>query len=129
MHSTLERPFKPIEFTPGTIAAFDLPTLASQLMMEKPFTEHGRNAVTLTRDDRHTTVLTVAKQGKTVPEHRAPGPTTLVLLSGSITLMSNGSADKLLLTDGMAAAFAPDVEHRIEAHTDSAFLIVIGAKQ
>ena len=51
------------------------------------------------------------------------------MLSGFITLMSNEDADKISLTDGMAAAFAPDVEHRIDAHTDSAFLILIGGKQ
>lgn len=129
MHTTFERPFKPIEITPGTIDAFDLRALADQLMTESPFTEHGRNALTLTRGDNHTTVLTVAKAGKIVQDHSAPGPTTIVMLSGSITLMTNGDAQKIPLAAGTAASFAPDVTHRIEAHTDSAFLIVIGGKQ
>jgi quercetin dioxygenase-like cupin family protein len=128
MHTTFERPFKPIEFTPGTTDAFDLRTLAQQLMTEKPFTEHGRNGLTLTRDDNHTTVLTVAKAGKIVQEHSPPGPTTIVMLLGSVSLLTNGEGQKIPLSDGMAAAFAPDVAHRIEAHTDSAFLIMIGSK-
>lgn len=129
MHITFERPFKPIEIAPGTVDAFDLRALANQLMTESPFTEHGRNALTLTRNDKHTTVLTVAKAGKIVQEHSSPGPTTIVMISGSVTLMTNGEAQKIPLSAGTAASFAPDVTHRIEAHSDSAFLIVIGGKQ
>jgi quercetin dioxygenase-like cupin family protein len=128
MHSTFERPFKPIEFTAGTIDAFNLQALANQLMKEKPFTEHGRNALTLTRHDDHTTVLTVAKAGKSCQEHSPGGTTTIVMLSGSATLMTNGDNQKIPLTNGMAAAFASDVTHRIEALTDSTFLTMIGGK-
>jgi quercetin dioxygenase-like cupin family protein len=129
MHSTFKRPFKPVEFTPGTIECFDLPALADQLRMEEPYIEHGRSGLTLTRDDNHTMVLTVAKAGKIAHEYNPLGPTTIVMLSGSMTLMTDESTEKVLLRSGMAAAFAPNVTHRIEAHADSAFLIMIGGKQ
>lgn len=129
MHAIFERPFTPIEFTPGTIDVFDLQALAKQLMQEKSFTEHGRNGLTLTRDDKHASVLTVAKAGKSVQEHTPAGPTTIVMLSGSMTLVTDRDAQKIPLSEGMAVAFAPDVTHHIEAHTDSAFLIMIGDKQ
>lgn len=128
MHATFERPFNPAEFTPGTIEVFNLQAMAKQLMTEKPFIEHGRSGLTLTRDDNHTMVLTVAKGGKTVQEHHPAGPTTIVMLSGSMTLMTNKNDQNVSLMSGMAAAFAPDVAHQIIAHTDSAFLIMIGGK-
>jgi quercetin dioxygenase-like cupin family protein len=129
MHSTFERPFKPVEFTPGMIECFDFQALADQLRTEEPYIEHGRSGLTLTRDHHHTMVLTVAKAGKIAHEYNPLGPITIVMLSGSVTLMTNETAQKIPLMGGMAAAFAPDVTHRIEAHTDSVLLIMIGGNQ
>jgi quercetin dioxygenase-like cupin family protein len=129
MHSTFERPFKPVELTSGVIEAFDLQALAGQLREEESFTEHGRNDLTLTRDDHHTMALTVAKAGKVAHEHSPLGPTTIVVLTGSMKLMTNADTQQTSLTSGMAAAFAPGVTHRIESQTDSAFLMIIGGRQ
>ena len=128
MYTTFTRPFKPVELAPTTVEAFHVQELASQLMTEKPFTEHGRNALTLVRSERLTMVLTVAKEGKTIPEHHPPGPTTIVVLSGSVTLMAAEQEQSIRLDSGTSAAFAPDVVHSVEAHEDSVFLILIGGK-
>jgi len=47
---------------------------------------------------------------------------------GSCTLSTEDNQTKIQLSDGTIAAFAPDVVHYVEAHSDSAFLIVIGAQ-
>jgi hypothetical protein len=128
MHTTFERPFKPVELTTATIEAFDLQSLARQLKLEKPFMEHGRNGLTLARDDQLTMVLTVAKEGKMLLEPRPPGPVAIVMLSGSITLATAGSEPQISLDTGTSAAFAPDMVDHVEVHTESAFLIMIGGK-
>jgi len=128
MQTTFERPFKPIELMPSMIEGFDLRALSEQLMTEEPFTEHGRNALTLVHRHALTIVLTVARAGKTVREHSSSGPTTVIGVMGSCTLSTEDNQTKIQLSDGTIAAFAPDVVHYVEAHSDSAFLIVIGAQ-
>jgi quercetin dioxygenase-like cupin family protein len=128
MRATFVRPFKPVELTTATVEAFDLHAMARQLMEEEPFEEHGRNAVTLIRGERLTMVLTVAKEGKVIQEHHAPGPTTVVVLLGSIILSTDGNGEKIPVGNGSAVAFSSDVSHTVEAEKDSAFLIIIGGK-
>lgn len=129
MQIIFERPFKPVELTPATIEAFDLQALAHQLKLEKPFMEHGRNGLTLARDEHLTMVLTVAKEGKMLLEPRPPGPVAIVMLSGAVTLTTAGAAPQISLDTGMSAAFSPDIVDHVEVHRESAFLIVIGGRQ
>lgn len=63
-----------------------------------------------------------------VREHRSSGPTTVIGVTGSCTLSTEDGQTKIRLGDGTIAAFALDVVHDVEAHSDSAFLIVIGAQ-
>ena len=128
MYASFTRPFQPIELTTGTIEAFDLQALGKQLMTETPFTQHGRNGLTLVRADDLTMVLTVAKAGKVIQEHTSQGPTAILVLVGSITLTAAGDSKGQALEQGMAAAMASNVAHSVEAHTDSVFLIIIGSQ-
>lgn len=129
MRATFVRPFKPAELTASTVEAFDLHAMARQLIEEEPFEEHGRNALTLARGEDLTMVLTVAKAGKTIPEHQSPGPTTVVVLFGSIIFSVEANGTKIPLGNGSATAFAPRLAHTVEAEKDSAFLIIIGGKE
>jgi hypothetical protein len=129
MHTDFARPFKPTELTSSSIEAFDLQALARQLKQGKAFIEHGRNGLTLARDDQLTMVLTVAKEGKILLEPRPPGPSAIVMLYGAVTLTTEGSASRICLDTGTSAAFAPDSVDYVEVHTDSAFLITIGGRQ
>lgn len=56
MQTTVERPVKPIGLTSSVIEGFDLQALSEQLMTEDPFTEPGRNALTLVRSHALTIV-------------------------------------------------------------------------
>jgi quercetin dioxygenase-like cupin family protein len=129
MYAPFTRPFQPVELTTGTIEAFDLQALGKQLMTEAPFTQHGRNGLTLVRSDDLTMVLTVAKAGKVVQEHDSQGPTAILVLAGSITLTAPGDSKGQRLEQGKAVALASHVAHFVEAHTDSVFLIIIGSQR
>jgi quercetin dioxygenase-like cupin family protein len=128
MHTAFERPFRPTELPPTTLEGFDLRALADQLILEEPFTQHSRNALTLVRSNALTIVLTVVKAGTTVREHSSSGPTSVIGITGSCTLVAEEAQTEVHLTAGTIAAFAEDVVHHVEAHSDSAFLIVIGTK-
>ena len=127
MQTAFERPYKPVELTASTLEAFDVRALAQQLMTEDPFTEHGRNGLTLALGDHLTMVLTVAKTGKMALENQPPGPAILVVLWGALSLAPQDGSP-LHLGDGQFAAFAPDVVPMVEIHADCAFLTIIGGK-
>lgn len=65
------------------VEGFDRRALSEPLMTDDPFTEHGRNALTLVRSHALTIVLTVAKAGKTVREHSSSGPATVIGVTDS----------------------------------------------
>ncbi len=127
MSQAFERPFRPLELAASPMTSLPIHAMAQQLMTEDAFNQSGRSALTLARDRALTVILTVMKAGATLNEHQAPGPVTLVPLFGQITLAS-AQGDSLPLDHASAAVFAAQTPHRVEAQTDSAFLIVMGGK-
>jgi quercetin dioxygenase-like cupin family protein len=128
MQTAFVRPYKPVELTASTLDAFDVQALAQQLTAEDPFTEHGRNGLTLALGDPLTIVLTVAKTGKMAIENHPPGPAILVVLWGSLSLSPQDGQSPVRLSNNQFAAFAPDLVHTVEIHADCAFLTIIGGK-
>lgn len=126
MDKAFERPYRPLKVGETWIESFPLKAMARQLMDEDAFAESGRNALTLVRGDEMTVVLTVIRAGTALHEHRAPGPATVILLSGNIRML--GGDEKMPLEPGSAVSFTADVLHAVEAVEDSAFLIVIGGR-
>ena len=126
MEKAFERPYRPLKVNETWIESFPLKAMARQLMDENAFAESGRNALTLVRGDEMTVVLTVMKEGAALHEHRAPGPATVILLSGRIR-MSSG-AEETPLEPGSAVSFTANLRHAVKAVEDSAFLIVIGGR-
>ncbi len=126
MDKAFERPYKPLNFSKSWIESFPLHAMAEQLMAEGPFDESGRNALSLVRGDEMTVVLTVMKAGAALHEHRAPGPATVVLLSGRIRI--SAGAEEMPLEPGSAVSFTANLRHAVTAMEDSAFLIVIGGR-
>ena len=126
MDKAFERPYRPLNVDDSWIESFPLKAMARQLMDEDAFAESGRNALTLVRGDEMTVVLTVIRAGTALHEHRAPGPATVIPLSGNIRML--GGNEKMPLEPGSAVSFTADVLHAVEAVEDSAFLIVIGGR-
>ena len=129
MHASFERPFKPVELTAAMVKSFALHAIAQQLMTEKAFTEHGRDGLTLVRGEGLTLVLTAVQEGKVCEKHTSMGPTAIIVLSGTISLVIEGMEEKISLESGAVVALAEHVVHVIEAHTDSTFLTIIGEQE
>ncbi len=117
---------KPIELTGSATRNFALQAMAERLVGEEPFTKTGRTAVTLAKGDDMTAVLVVTAAGTLLGEHTAPGPVTLVVLSGSIVFRH--AEGEIPVGEGEAVAFARGVAHSVKSVDDSAFLLVIGGK-
>lgn len=126
MVRAFERPYRPLKVNETWIESFPLHAMAEQLMVEDAFAESGRNALSLVRGDEMTVVLTVMKEGAVLHEHRAPGPATVVLLSGRIRISSG--AEEATLESGSAVSFTANLRHAVKAAEESAFLIVIGGR-
>ncbi len=126
MDKAFERPYRPSHLDTSWIGSFPLLAMAEQLMAEEAFAGSGRNALTLVRGEDLTVVLTVIREGALIHEHRAPGPATVITLSGSIRILTGN--EKMTLEHGSAVSFTADVPHAVEAGQDSAFLIVIGGR-
>jgi quercetin dioxygenase-like cupin family protein len=95
-------------------------------MKEEAFRKSGRDALTLVHGRDLTAVLTAAKKGTICGEHRNPGPTMILPLSGSLRISASALGRSLDLRRGSAAAVAPKVPHVIEARSTCAFLTLIG---
>ncbi len=107
MEKAFERPYRPLNFSKSWIESFPLHAMAEQLMREDAFDESGRNALSLVRGDEMTVVLTVMKAGAALHEHRAPGPATVVLLSGRIRI--SAGAEEATLESGSAVSFTANL--------------------
>jgi quercetin dioxygenase-like cupin family protein len=128
MSAAFERPFRPVELSDATLTSFPVQEMAQQLMSEEAFQTSGRNALTLIRDQNLTVVLTVLKAGAVLQEHHAPAPVTLLPLFGNFILLADEGRKSAELSPGTTGAFSADLEHRVEAIQDSAFLIVMGGQ-
>ena len=126
MEKAFTRPYRPLKVNETWIESFPLHAMAEQLKGEDAFAESGRNALSLVRGDEMTVVLTVMKEGAALNEHRAPGPATVILLSGRIRV--SAGAEEATLESGSAVSFTANLRHAVKAAEDSAFLIVIGGR-
>ena len=126
MNTSFAHPYRPVDLNTSMIEAFPLPSMAEQLLREATSAKSGRAALTLARGDDMTVVLTAMKAGTALQEHHAPGPATVITLSGSIIFTT--SAEKITLEQGEAVTFTADILHAVYASEDSAFLIIIGGK-
>lgn len=117
---------KPVELTKSVARSFSLEPLAEELRQEAAYERSGRTAASLARGDDMTVVLTVVRAGELVREHEAPGPVSVIVLSGRVRFGTE--EEELVLGAHEMVSFAGDVTHSVEAVEDSAFLIVIGGR-
>jgi quercetin dioxygenase-like cupin family protein len=125
----MSAPYKPFDFSTSDIHVVELAKLARELGSGDVFQKSGRVAVTVAREARMTVVLTVLKRGSEIHEHEAPGPVTLVVISGRVSVRpESGGGTESLLDAGSSAVFAPEVRHSLVGLLDSVVLIVIGGR-
>ena len=102
---------------------YDLEVQLERLRFEAPFQERGRDSLTLVRDPSFTLLLVVLNTGALLPEHKAPGPISVLVLEGRVAFSAQGKRLELGL-HGLVTLPA-QVLHEVEALEDSAILVTI----
>ena len=104
---------------------YDLAEQLTQLRADAPIQAHGRDSLTLVRDSALTLILTALSARSRLPEHRVPGPITVLVLDGRVAFSTQGKRIELgphgLLT------LPAGVLHEVDALEDSAILVSIAA--
>ena len=112
---------------PQTIAfnQYHLEQQLSALRSDAPIRAHGRDSVTLVKDAGFSLVLVALERGGRLPEHRAPGAITVLVLGGRIAFTAQGERRELGMHDLITLPVR--VPHEVEALEESAILITITA--
>ena len=95
------------------------------LRADAPIRAHGRDSVTLVKDAGVSLVLVALERGGRLPEHRAPGAISVLVLGGRVAFTAHGER-KELATHALVTLPAR-VPHEVEALEESAILINIYA--
>jgi quercetin dioxygenase-like cupin family protein len=96
-----------------------------RLRADAPIRAHGRDSLTLIRDPGFDLILVALNAGGQLPEHKAPGPISVIVLDGRIAFSSNG--ERLELGRHDLITLPAKVLHSVEALEESAILITIAA--
>jgi quercetin dioxygenase-like cupin family protein len=105
-----------------SLSEFRLDAEVERLRSEAAWTSGTRNAITLAKGPL-TIVLVALKPGATLEEHRARGPMTLQVLSGTIRFRSAGTFHDV--EAGQLVVLASTLAHEVEALTESALLLTL----
>ena len=104
---------------------FDLNTQLARLRTDTPIQAHGRDSLTLVKDSSLDIVLVSLKAKARLPEHKAPGSISVLVLDGRIIFSTLG--ERLELGAHELLTLPARVLHEVEALEDSAILITIVA--
>lgn len=105
---------------------YDLERQLTALRSDAPIRAHGRDSATLVKDAGFSLVLVALAQGGRLPEHRAPGAITVLVLNGRIAFTAHGERHELNMHDLITLPMR--VPHEVEALEESAILITITAQ-
>ena len=131
VENPIARPYRPVDLDRSDFQKFPIPRLVDQLMAEKTFIESGRTALSLVSAGGFASVLTVVRAGMRCDPHEAPVPGMLLGVRGRVTVTTKSDSDdpsaKIELEEGEGLALAPGLRHDLEAASDCAYLLVMGA--
>lgn len=107
----------------GARLTFSLLAQGKQLM--DSVGQHGRKALTLSKQDDLSVVLMAIRAGDKLAEHGAPGTVTIQIVEGHARV--NVGDEVLDVRDGFLIQLAGGLRHDIEAETDSLVLITVAS--
>jgi quercetin dioxygenase-like cupin family protein len=110
---------------PMALNRFDLNTELTRLWADAPIQAHGRDSLTLVRDLSLDLVLVSLKAKAHLPEHKASGAISVLVLDGRILFRAFG--ERLELGVHGLVTLPARMLHEVEALEDSAILITIVA--
>jgi quercetin dioxygenase-like cupin family protein len=107
----------------ATFNRYNLEEQIARLRSDAPIRANGRDSLTLVRDPSFDLVLVALNAKVLLPEHKAPGAISVIVLSGRIAFSANNERLELGLHD--VVTLPARVPHEVEALEDSAILITI----
>jgi quercetin dioxygenase-like cupin family protein len=96
-----------------------------RLRADAPIRAHGRDSLTLIRDPGFDLILVALNATGQLPEHKAPGAISVLVLDGRIAFSTNG--ERLELGRHDLVTLPAKVLHSVQALEESAILITITA--
>lgn len=118
----------PIHVNPDTFAGMSLQPLVDELLASPQVEREGKTARTLVKDPSLTVVLTVLRAGAQLLEHAAPGSVVVVPIRGDVKFEHEQQASTTAVEGAQITVMGPGLRHRVVAQSDSAFLLIIGAR-
>ncbi|KUG58287.1 hypothetical protein AVL62_10155 [Serinicoccus chungangensis] len=119
-HPVLEEPGR--SRAQGTSAVVDLRAEGEALLDQARSTGSGRAVRAVVRQPGQSLILLGLPAGGGLPEHDAPGPASLLCLSGRVTLASEGASHTL---PAGTACVIPSERHEVTAAVDSVCLLAL----
>jgi quercetin dioxygenase-like cupin family protein len=126
--TTAPTPLPLPSFDPDTFAGWSLAPIIDELLASEPAIREGKSARTLIKAPGLTVVLTVLRAGQQLHEHKAPGSVLVVPLRGAVVFSHADQRESVAADGAQVLAMGPGLVHAVTAETDSAFLLVIGAR-
>jgi quercetin dioxygenase-like cupin family protein len=114
---------RPPQHLAEAFAAFDIREEADVLLEEARYLPDRRSSKTLVKLPELRIILTAACAGTSTGRHRTHAPVSVQCLSGLIHI--NAGDSQVELDQAGLATFGADVEHRVTAVTDAAFLTTV----
>jgi quercetin dioxygenase-like cupin family protein len=114
------RPDRPVEMP---LLHLPLREHLERLRQEPTWGTSGRNAITLAKEPALRVVLMLLGRGTRIAEHRAAGPLTFHVLSGSVTFRAGARVESL--GPGELIVLESTVPHEVEALEESACLLTL----
>jgi quercetin dioxygenase-like cupin family protein len=119
----------PLQITAETFTGLSLAPIVDELLASSELAREGKTARTLIKGRALTVVLTALRAGASLHEHAAPGSVLVVPIRGEVTF-DHAEQSSRVATDGEAVTLmGPGVRHSVRAHTNSAFLLIVGARE
>lgn len=118
----------PLQVTSETFAGFSLDPLVDELLASREVEREGKTGRTLAKSETMTVVLTVMRAGERVHEQTIPTPTLVVPIRGELSFDRGRDAAPVSTEDDAIMLMGAGIEHEIIAHTDCAFLLVMGPR-
>lgn len=111
---------RPVE---GPLLHLRLGDLLERLRQEPTWRTSGRNAITLAKEPTLRVVLMLLGKGTQISEHRAAGPLTFHVLSGSVAFRAGDRQEKL--GSGELIVLESALAHEVKALEESACLLTL----
>ena len=99
----------------------DIPMYLEQLRNEKSWVKNDRNAITVYKSEKITTVISVLKSGAIVNDHSINECLSFQVLAGELKVETEGRT--FYATQGQMMMFHPHLQYSICSVTDSDILI------